>query len=1187
MAQTLTRAASRHLTFSFFIPKRLLSTTSITRPPPIPSLLFSRRALAPLSHAVRSLPLGPTHFTSIRCRVNRSGNSAYSPLNSGSNFSDRPPTEMAPLFPGCDYQHWLIVMDKPGGEGATKEQMIDCYIQTLAKVVGSEEEAKKKIYNVSCERYFGFGCELDEETSNKLEGLPGVLFVLPDSYVDPENKDYGAELFVNGEIVQRSPERQKRVEPQAQRANDRPRYNDRTRYVRRRENMRQGSSLYYLTRLVSAFVYLRFRPTPLFLKDDFNVNKSDRHRHGKDFSPGSKKHRQEELDKRSSHKKEENVSRRKDDISKQKIMENRESRKKLKSEVSKDVVVKDESKYEKQLYMKRKNERPAGSPEDLDAKRRSKDLAEKYRHASRIEEKYERDSKRKHQTTYDEEHRGRDTTKKHDTRKGHASEIVDRKEKKESMRSHHEVSHHKRRRSQSREREREGRHRRSVSLSPRRVQKHASHHQSEHHSFSHGPKERLGRQHSDERGKLTSNGSSGHHRQHGGSTSGLGGYSPRKRKTEVTVRTPSPAHRSTEKRTAKWDLAPAEAEKMVFGSVPSNLQASSQTVSLNMHAVLGAVPGVSVTGKHPVVASTSSFLLKHNVSFDSVQLTEATRPMRRLYVENLPASVSEKDITEYFNNRLLSSSVNHIPRAQPCISCIIHKGKGQALVEFLTPEDASAALSFDGSTFFGPILKIRRPKDFLVEIANAFGPLKTCHFEINEDHSEQYATLEYVDQSVTLKACAGLNGMKLGGQVITAVQAVPDASSLGNDVDLQSCVIPQLARPLLQKATQVLKLKNLFPEDFSSLSEAEVEEVLEDVRLECARFGTIKSVNVVKHPNTIISTGDNKRDHNMETGARQNLDNDEIKLEAEKMEEVNDGNAGGTAGVKFTSESHEVITGNDVNDEKPVGNLVDNVLHREDEFEVTVNSEDINRESLDAELCQQRLDGNSDSGAHLDTDMTVKDLALETAVMTVSQEVPNLMNTSKEESDHHSDSDRNADNIQSIDKAVEENPNLEGANGKLPEDCPNTEEAVIDPASMIVSTTISQEIPMPLNTPKEELDFQDDLVTDNIQDEITNVKKKSVSKEDSEPEEVRGKLPEVVDGSAGSSGMESETIEKDENGKKNNLQKIFEPGCVFVEYRRVEASCMAAHCLHGRLFDDRTVTVEYIDPDLYRVKFPK
>ncbi|XP_016493397.2 multiple organellar RNA editing factor 2, chloroplastic-like [Nicotiana tabacum] len=201
-----------------------------TTPKPRPSNLVGRptsiRVGAPKSCRVNT----------ITCKANRS---AYSPLNSGSNYSgDRPPTEMAPLFPGCDYEHWLIVMDKPGGEGATKQQMIDCYIQTLAKVVGSEEEAKKRMYNVSCGRYFGFGCEIDEETSNKLEGLPGVLFVLPDSYVDPENKDYGAELFVNGEIVQRSPERQRRVEPVPQRAQDRPRYNDRTRYVRRRENMR-------------------------------------------------------------------------------------------------------------------------------------------------------------------------------------------------------------------------------------------------------------------------------------------------------------------------------------------------------------------------------------------------------------------------------------------------------------------------------------------------------------------------------------------------------------------------------------------------------------------------------------------------------------------------------------------------------------------------------------------------------------------------------------------------------------------------------------------------------------------------------------------------------------------------------------------------------------------------------------
>lgn len=139
MAQNLTRAitgfCTRHSTLTFLLSKRLYSTTTITAPSPFPSLLLGRRSLAPLLRAVPTIS-HYTRFSQIRCRVNRAGNSAYSPLNSSSNFSDRPPTEMAPLFPGCDYEHWLIVMDKPGGEGATKQQMIDCYIQTLAKVVG-------------------------------------------------------------------------------------------------------------------------------------------------------------------------------------------------------------------------------------------------------------------------------------------------------------------------------------------------------------------------------------------------------------------------------------------------------------------------------------------------------------------------------------------------------------------------------------------------------------------------------------------------------------------------------------------------------------------------------------------------------------------------------------------------------------------------------------------------------------------------------------------------------------------------------------------------------------------------------------------------------------------------------------------------------------------------------------------
>jgi RNA recognition motif-containing protein len=46
----------------------------------------------------------------------------------------------------------------------------------------------------------------------------------------------------------------------------------------------------------------------------------------------------------------------------------------------------------------------------------------------------------------------------------------------------------------------------------------------------------------------------------------------------------------------------------------------------------------------------------------------------------------------------------------------INKEKHQAFVEFLTPEDATAALSFDGRSLKGSALKIRRPKEY-VEMA--------------------------------------------------------------------------------------------------------------------------------------------------------------------------------------------------------------------------------------------------------------------------------------------------------------------------------------------------------------------------------------------------------------------------------------------------------------------------------------
>lgn len=139
IARTLLTLRSTGATANHLLTRRFLSSTStIFKSPPLAGftslrISIARSAAPALSHSV--CVISPTRVNPVRCRVNRSG-SAYSPLNSGSNFNDRPATEMAPLFPGCDYEHWLIVMDKPGGEGATKQQMIDCYVQTLAKIVG-------------------------------------------------------------------------------------------------------------------------------------------------------------------------------------------------------------------------------------------------------------------------------------------------------------------------------------------------------------------------------------------------------------------------------------------------------------------------------------------------------------------------------------------------------------------------------------------------------------------------------------------------------------------------------------------------------------------------------------------------------------------------------------------------------------------------------------------------------------------------------------------------------------------------------------------------------------------------------------------------------------------------------------------------------------------------------------------
>ncbi|RDX73584.1 Multiple organellar RNA editing factor 1, mitochondrial, partial [Mucuna pruriens] len=131
------------------------------------SLIRLRRSVRALSGVAQSL--SATHAASysapVRCGVPSSwqsakgvvewrsfrstSNSLLSVRSSQSNIPD----EIGPdtiLFEGCDYNHWLFVVDFPKYNKPSPEYMVRTYEDTCAKGLNiSVEEAKKKIYACS------------------------------------------------------------------------------------------------------------------------------------------------------------------------------------------------------------------------------------------------------------------------------------------------------------------------------------------------------------------------------------------------------------------------------------------------------------------------------------------------------------------------------------------------------------------------------------------------------------------------------------------------------------------------------------------------------------------------------------------------------------------------------------------------------------------------------------------------------------------------------------------------------------------------------------------------------------------------------------------------------------------------------------------------------------------------------
>ncbi|XP_040022338.1 U2 small nuclear RNA auxiliary factor 2a isoform X2 [Gasterosteus aculeatus] len=272
--------------------------------------------------------------------------------------------------------------------------------------------------------------------------------------------------------------------------------------------------------------------------------------------------------------------------------------------------------------------------------------------------------------------------------------------------------------------------------------------------------------------------------------------------------------------------------------------------------------------------------------------SQMTRQARRLYVGNIPFGITEESMMDFFNAQMRLGGLTQAP-GNPVLAVQINQDKNFAFLEFRSVDETTQAMAFDGIIFQGQSLKIRRPHDYqplpgmsenpsvyvpgvvstvvpdsahklfigglpnylnddqVKELLTSFGPLKA--FNLVKDSatglSKGYAFCEYVDVNLNDQAIAGLNGMQLGDKKLLVQRASVGSKNATLTSINQTPVtlqVPGLNSSVTQMGglpTEVLCLMNMVaPEEL--LDDEEYEEIVEDVRDECSKYGAVKSIEI-------------------------------------------------------------------------------------------------------------------------------------------------------------------------------------------------------------------------------------------------------------------------------------------------------------------------------------------------------
>ncbi|KAH1248307.1 Splicing factor U2af large subunit A [Glycine max] len=287
---------------------------------------------------------------------------------------------------------------------------------------------------------------------------------------------------------------------------------------------------------------------------------------------------------------------------------------------------------------------------------------------------------------------------------------------------------------------------------------------------------------------------------------------------------------------------------------------------------------------------------------------QATRHARRVYVGGLPPTANEQSVATFFSQVMAKIGGNTAGPGDAVVNVYINHDKKFAFVEMRSVEEASNAMALDGIIFEGAPVKVRRPTDYnpslaatlgpsqpnpnlnlgavgltpgsaggldgpdrifvgglpyyftetqIRELLETFGPLRG--FDLVKDretgNSKGYAFCVYQDLAVTDIACAALNGIKMGDKTLTVRRANQGANPQQPKPEQESILMHAQQQIALQKlmlqpalvATKVVCLTHAVSSD-ELKDDEDYDEILDDMRQECSKFGTLVNVVIPRPP---------------------------------------------------------------------------------------------------------------------------------------------------------------------------------------------------------------------------------------------------------------------------------------------------------------------------------------------------